>query len=73
MKSDTSIDGVISVDQTCRTCLKKVDVHINIFKYLLEGQLISKSLETCISLQVGKTRQNRSEYFSNFVVGGGRR
>lgn len=73
MKTVNSLDEtIISVDQTCRTCLNKVDVRINIFKYLIEGQLISQSLETCISMQVGETIQSLCEYYSNFVLGGGR-
>lgn len=61
MKSDNSIDQVItSTSQTCRTCLSEVDVDVNIFNcYIeLEGNLISKTLETCVLLQVDGTKRS---------------
>lgn len=62
-----------TTDEICRTCLKKVDVPINIFKYLVEGTLISNSLKTCISLQVSRIiEKNICEHFTKYILGKGR-
>lgn len=43
---------VFNVEDLCRTCLNKVDVPINIFKYLIEGKLIANILEICTTIRV---------------------
>lgn len=52
MDSDAESINTFQMDEMCRTCLRKVDVPINIFKYLIEGKLISNILETCTTIRV---------------------
>lgn len=52
MNPQKPIVAVIPLDQTCRTCLRKVDTLINIFEYLIQGKFIAETLNTCMSLQV---------------------
>lgn len=52
MKSNETVN-VIQLKDLCRTCLKKVDVSVNIFRYMIEDNLlISQVIQTYLPLQV---------------------
>lgn len=53
MKAQDASACIVPLGDLCRTCLREVDVPVNIFRYMFEDRmLISQAIETCLPLQV---------------------
>lgn len=53
MKAEGAFASILQIKDLCRVCLREVDVNINIFKYMLEDNvLISEAIEACLPIQV---------------------